>query len=276
MISALDLAGHLHASEWVVIDCRYSLQNHDQGRHAYLQEHIPGAVYADLENDLSGTIDPGKTGRHPLPNLPEIVERFSRWGIDETVQVVVYDDQGGSVAARLWWLLNWLGHETVAVLDGGWQQWVAAGYQVEYEVPIRERKKFLARINREYTMETEQIAEVVGNQNWLLVDARVAHRFFGINETIDPVAGHIPSAVSIPYDMNLTETGMMKSPADLRQIYQKTVEKLTVSHIVMYCGSGVTAAFNILAMRHAGLGMCKLYPGSWSEWITDPTRPIAK
>lgn len=276
IISVSDLQEQYNSGDWVIIDCRFSLENSSYGYYAYQNGHIPGAIFADLEKDLTGEIIPGVTGRHPLPQIPVLTTRLSEWGIDESVQVVVYDDKSGAFAARLWWLLHWLGHESVAVLDGGWQEWLKSGLPVQHNVKQNTSKRFSVHHKAGLTMETEQILQIINDREWLLVDARTSERYLGENEPIDPVAGHIPSAISIPYGLNLTEDGVYKKQSELRKMYVSMVDEHPSGKIIMYCGSGITAAMNVLAMKHAGLGMSRLYPGSWSEWITDQNRPVAK
>lgn len=275
LIAADVLAAHLDDPDWAVVDCRFSLQEPERGRRAYQAGHIPGAVYAHLDEDLSGPVIPGRTGRHPLP-APEIfAARLGRWGIGHTTQVVAYDDAGGAYAARLWWMLRWLGHEAAAVLDGGWQAWVAAGFPQRAGTETRSPAVFTVRLRPERVATAADVMVRRLDPDWRVLDARGADRFRGENETIDPVAGHIPGAVSAPYADNLTPDGHFRDVESLRRRYQALLGDVPATRAICYCGSGVTAAHDVLAMLHAGLGEGLLYPGSWSEWITDPTRPIA-
>lgn len=274
IISATDLASRVVSCGWVLIDCRFSLKDVDKGRNAYLASHIPGAVYAHLDDDLSGPVIKGRTGRHPLPSVAEFVNTLSAWGIEAGVQVVAYDDTGGSIAARLWWMLRWLGHEDITVLDGGWQAWTSAEYPVRSGAESRSRKEFEARPRPELVADAVEVERIRNDDSYVLCDCRGADRFRGENETMDPVAGHIPGAISLPYAGNLSEDNTFRPAAELRQRFEKSLGGTPSENVVLYCGSGVTAAHNVLAMAYAGLGDARLYPGSWSEWITDPGRPV--
>ncbi|MCS7039120.1 MAG: sulfurtransferase [Anaerolineae bacterium] len=275
LVSPDVLAAHLDDPDWAVVDCRFSLQDTGYGRRAYQAGHIPGAVYAHLDEDLSGPVIPGRTGRHPLPEPEVFTARLERWGIGNTTQVVAYDDAGGAYAARLWWMLRWLGHEAVAVLDGGWPAWVAAGLPQHGGTETRPPAVFTARPRPERVATAAEVLARRLDPDWRVLDARGADRFRGENETIDPVAGHIPGAVSAPYADNLTPDGRFRDAESLRRRYRALLGDVPAARAICYCGSGVTAAHDLLAMFHAGLGEGLLYPGSWSEWITDPTRPIA-
>ena len=275
IISTGELQDHLGAENWAVADCRFSLQDPEQGRREYHRGHIPAAFYVDLDQDLSGEIIPGKTGRHPLPEPADFAETVSLWGIDEQVQVVAYDDRGGAIAARLWWMLRWLGHEQVAVLDGGWRQWVKEGRPVESEMVPRKPRTFHPEPDHSRWVDANFVARVLYNPRYRMVDARDAARYRGEEEPMDPEAGHIPGAVSRPYLENLDEDGRFRSRDELRDRFQNLFAEHEPAELIMYCGSGVTSVHNIIAALIAGYGEPKLYPGSWSEWITDPDRPRA-
>jgi len=275
LISVDDLAPHVGDASWAIVDCRYRLLDLGFGRAAYAESHIPQAVFADIGEDLSGPVVPGKTGRHPLPDVGVLSAKLSAWGVDRTVQVVAYDDSGGSMAARLWWLLRWLDHDAVAVLDGGWPLWQARGFPVCSGVERRQPRWFVARERPELVLSTEQVDGIRMAAGYRVLDARNADRFRGENETIDPVAGRIPGAVSAPYADNLEADGRFKSKEELRRRYLALLDGVPADRAGCYCGSGVTAAHDVLAMAHAGLGEARLYAGSWSEWITDPARPVA-
>ena len=275
LISAEELLAHLHNPDWVVIDCRFSLQEVDKGREDYLDGHIPGAIYADLDTDLSGTVIPGKTSRHPFPPLDRVVALFSSWGIDEKVQVVVHDFKGGGIAARLWWMLRWLGHEKVAILDGGWGNWKDKNYPGSVLAPDREARQFIPRKQEGWTMDVDEVKKIKGDPEYRLVDSRNYERYIGQEEPIDPVAGHIPGAINLPFMDNVDENGFLRSPDILRPRFEKALGEVSADHTVFYCGSGVTSCHNIFVMDHLGLGMARLYPGSWSEWIVDPNREVA-
>lgn len=276
LITVDQLARKLGDRDWAVVDCRYRLADPGLGRAAYAASHVAGAVFADVLDHLSGPVVPGKTGRHPLPEVGAMVARLSRWGIDGAVQVVAYDDSGGSMAARLWWLLRWLGHEAVAVLDGGLPHWEARGLPVRGEVEARPARRFVARERTDMVLGAERVDQVRANAAWRVLDARNSDRFRGKNETVDPVAGHIPGARSAPYAENLEPDGRFKSKQELRRRYLDLLAGVPTSRAVCYCGSGVTAAHDVLAMAYAGLGDAGLYAGSWSEWIVDPRRPVSR
>ncbi|OGO29748.1 MAG: 3-mercaptopyruvate sulfurtransferase [Chloroflexi bacterium RBG_16_54_18] len=276
LIPATDLFSRLRDPEVRIFDCRFSLAAPDLKMQEYLQAHIPGSLYAHLERDLSGPVIPGKTGRHPLPEMDRLTDFFGKNGIDEGVQVVAYDDTGGAIAsARLWWLLRWLGHEAVAVLDGGWQTWLEAGYPVSSGHESSSTSKFIPKPRPELIADAQEVWRISVQPAANLFDARSADRFRGENENIDPVAGHIPGARNVPYHNNLDETGRFRSRDRLRRQYLDLISATGSQQVVFYCGSGVTACHDLLAYYHAGLGEARLYPGSWSEWITSDLRPAA-
>lgn len=277
LISAKDLVTHLDDPDWVVIDARFSLAQ-PMLRHAeYLQAHIPGAVYAHLNRDLSGAIIPGVTGRHPLPPPEVAAGFFAKCGLGPGVQVVTYDDMGGALAAgRAWWMLRWLGHESAAVLDGGWQEWQRQGYPVGSGEERKTPRQFPLHLHPEWVAEADEVDMIRLDPAYRLIDARSAERYHGVNETIDRVAGHIPGAYSAPYMDNLRPDGLFRSPQELHDHYLALLGETPVQNTIFYCGSGVTAVHNTLAMMIAGLGEGRLYAGSWSEWITDPRRTITQ
>ncbi len=275
LISTLELDDHLDDPDWVIIDCRHQLKDTEYGRRAYAQAHIARAIFTDLKNDLSGPIIPGQTGRHPLPTVESEVQKFSAWGIDPKTQVVAYDDVGGALAAaRLWWLLRWLGHDRVAVLDGGWTKWQAEGRRTRSGTEDRSTRVFTPHVRSEFLLTADDVLRSIGEPDFRLLDTRSADRFRGENEIIDPIAGHIPGAISAPYSQNLDRGSVFKSKEELRAHYASLLGDVSAERSAIYCGSGVTAAHTVLAIMHAGLGDAKLYAGSWSEWITDPDRPI--
>ena len=275
LISAADLAANLDDPHWAILDCRFSLADTEQGRRSYQASHIPGAVYAHMDEDLSGPVVRGKTGRHPLPEPDAMAAKFSAWGIDGLVQVVAYDDSGGAMAARLWWLLRWLGHSTVAVLDGGWPLWQAAGLPVTADTPHKTPQVFAPRERGALVAHAGELLQGLHTPGQALFDSRSADRYRGENETIDPVAGHIPGAVSAPYAENLQADGRFRPVEELRARFAALLGDSPAHEAIFYCGSGVTAAHNVLGVAHAGLGDARLYADSWSEWITDPGRPTA-
>jgi thiosulfate/3-mercaptopyruvate sulfurtransferase len=276
LIEPQDLFSHLGDPDWAVIDCRFSLAEPGWGRENYLNAHIPGAVYAHLDEDLCGPILPGVTGRHPLPTIAKAARVLSEWGIDARVQVVAYDDAGGAMAAaRLWWMLQWLGHSQAAVLNGGWQRWLAEGLPVQSGTEVRPPRNFQPNPRPELVVDAREIETDGKEKQMQILDVRTGERFRGENEPIDPVAGHIPGAISAPYQENLDAGGRFLPPEALHARFQRLIGDLPPGQVVFYCGSGVTAAQSVLALAYAGLGEARLYAGSWSEWITDPERPVA-
>ena len=274
------LAAELANPQWAVIDCRFDLQQPEWGRAAWAQNHIPHALYADLDRDLSGARGPA-TGRHPLPAPQALAATFSRWGIDAGVQVIAYDQGPGMYAARLWWLLRWLGHEAVAVLNGGLAGWQRAGLPLSGESSARPARAFVARVHPGMTASASQVAAALqsgalASGAMLLVDARGADRFGGENETLDTVAGHIPGARNHPFTGNQGADGRFLDAAQLQARWQATLAGGAAGEVVAMCGSGVTACHNLLALEVAGLPGARLYGGSWSEWITDPAHPVAR
>lgn len=274
LIDVAALAARLDDPTIRIFDCRFSLTDPRAGRAAYLAGHIPGALHADVDEHLSGPRVPGVTGRHPLPARDAFIEQVEAWGVSPMHQVVAYDDSGGAFAARLWWMLRWIGHSAVAVLDGGWRAWVDGGYPITTEIPSpppRTRTDYASRrpLTRLVT------ADEIDPSAQTLLDARDPARFRGEVEPIDPIAGHIPGARCAASSENLDERGLFKSRDALRRRFDAILAGAGGKDIVCYCGSGITAAHNILALRHAGFDEAALYAGSWSEWINDPQRGIA-
>ena len=276
LVDTATLARHLDDPAWVVLDCRFSLADPDAGARAFAASRIPGARHADLERDLSAAVTPGVTGRHPLPDPDTLAARLAALGVSRHSQIVAYDDTVGALAARLWWLAQRLGHEACAVLDGGFATWLADGLPLETAAPSG------AGAAGDLRAGTPRVASVdidaVAGGGLLLLDAREPARFAGEHEPIDPVAGHIPGARNHPFTANVDAAGRFLSPAALRERFAASLGTDLVAEgdapppdprpLVHYCGSGVTAAHNVLAMRHAGLDPGALYAGSFSEWIT--------
>jgi thiosulfate/3-mercaptopyruvate sulfurtransferase len=271
LISTETLLAHL--GEWAVVDCRFDLANEAWGREQYAAAHVPGAVYASLNDDLSGPRT-GSNGRHPMPSDDAIVAALERLGIGNGTQVVAYDQDAGSYASRLWWLLRYAGHAAVAVLDGGFAKWMAEGRQVTSGQETRAHAAFRPSFKRSLVLTLDEVQRRRADGRTLLVDARAAERFEGRSETIDKVAGHIPGARNRFFKNNLAPDGTMLDAAALRTAFGSVLEGRDPTETVMYCGSGVTACHNLLAMAHAGLDGSALYTGSWSEWSSDPSRPI--
>lgn len=274
LIPPSELAANLTDPNWAVVDCRFSLEDSDAGRNEYETAHIPGAVYAHLNQDLCGEIIPGKTGRHPLPDPDDFALTLGRWGIGADTQVVGYDDAGGAFAARLWWMLHWLGHDGVALLDGSWTRWKKLNLPVSKGIEARQERTFIPKVNWNMVANLGEVDLARSSPHALVIDCRSNERFRGENETIDPVAGRIPGAVCFPYEDNLNDEGLFLSKHELRLRFDATLGDIPAEDSIFYCGSGVSAALNILAMAEAGLPMGRLYAGSWSEWITDPQRPV--
>ena len=274
LVTTEELAKHLDDPLWVVFDTRHELGDHAKGRKAYEAGHIPGAYFMDTENDLAGP-KTGKNGRHPLPDLDEFAAKMNRCGVAPGVQVVVYDDLGGNFAVRLWWMLSWMGHDQVALLDGGFPLWQKEGRPLTTEVPPPRPGRFVPRPHLGDVVDAAYVDRFREDPSIPLVDARNAERFAGLNETIDPVAGHIPGAINRFWQKNLLPDGRFKKPDQLRAEYSDLLGGTAPEGTVHMCGSGVTACHNMFAMALAGLPPGRLYAGSWSEWIADPSRPIA-
>lgn len=272
LISTDALAGHVDDG-WAIVDCRYDLRSTDWGAGQYREAHIPGAVYASLSHDLSAAPS-GSNGRHPLPAPDAMTATFGRLGIAPGTQVVAYDQDVGSWASRLWWMLRYMGHDAVAVLDGGWGKWQREGRPSRSGEETRPAAPFTGRPRPDMRVDIADVERAVDLRSGLLIDARAPDRFAGENETVDKKGGHIPGAVNHYFRTNLTEAGTMASAEALRQRYETLLGRRTPDETVMYCGSGVTACHNLLAMEHAGLRGTKLYVGSWSEWSSDPARPF--
>jgi thiosulfate/3-mercaptopyruvate sulfurtransferase len=274
LVDPATLHAHLADPSWVVLDARFDLTAPARGATQYGEGHIPGARFVSLEEDLSGP-KTGGTGRHPLPDPSTAAATFGRLGIGPDTQVVVYDADTGAFAARAWWMLRWLGHQAVAVLDGGLAAWTRAGLPVSAEVERWAPSTFTPRVNATARVAAAEVLPHVEQPGHLLVDARAADRFRGQNETLDPVAGHIPGAINRFFQANLTAEKTFKTPAALRDEWTALIGGANPGDVVMYCGSGVTACHNLLALEHAGLPGARLFAGSWSEWCADPSRPVA-
>lgn len=276
LISAADLSRHVADANWVVLDCRHDLANPEAGANAYAAGHIPGAQFADLDHDLSDKSpapDGTFRGRHPLPERNAFVDTLRRWGVSHGSQVIAYDAQGGMFAARLWWMLRWVGHEAVAVLDGGLQAWQALGLPLSTTATTRPRGNAEPHYPLATMVNVDDVLANLANPVRVVIDARAPDRFRGENETIDPVGGHIPGAKNRFFKDNLQAYGYFKPAAQLREEFSALT--IVPESSIMQCGSGVSACHNLLAMEVAGLPGAALYPGSWSEWCADPKRPVA-
>jgi thiosulfate/3-mercaptopyruvate sulfurtransferase len=266
-------------SRLVLLDCRFDLAAPGAGRQAYEAGHIPGARYADLNQDLSAPVG-AASGRHPLPSPDMLAKRFAALGIDRDAQVIVYDAANGSFAARAWWLLRWVGLSRVAVLDGGFKAWVAQGGALEAGEPkLRPSggaRPFTLAVDTSAVATAADVLQALQDPARLLVDARTPERYAGTVEPIDSVAGHIPGAVNHPFSNNLGPEGRFLPPPELQRRWRERLAGVAPDNVILMCGSGVTACHNLIAMELAGLPGAKLYAGSWSEWIRDPARPVAK
>jgi thiosulfate/3-mercaptopyruvate sulfurtransferase len=275
LVEPAELAAHLSDPRWITVDCRFDLADPAAGARLYAAGHIPGARYAHLDHDLSGPVT-ATTGRHPLPDPERLARRLGEWGVDGSSQVVAYDEANGALAARLWWLLRWLGHGRVAVLNGGLRAWRAAGYPLSDEPPVATPGVFTPHVDPSMFLEVDAVARGVASRDITLVDARPADRFAGRNETLDPVAGHVPGAHNHPFARNVDSGGRFLSAEQLREAWRPTLAGAAGDRVVSMCGSGVTACHNLLALELAGVRGARLFPGSWSEWIRDPARPVAR
>ena len=275
LVDAATLAKALGDDGVRIVDARYSLSDPALRREGYLQSHLPGAVYADLDQDLSDLGKPG-LGRHPLPDEAVFARKLGEWGITPEHQVVVYDAGDGSMAAaRFWWLLKLLGHDRVAVLDGGLPAWRALGLPESSEAgAVTRAAAYPARFDSAAIVDAGEVQSRLGEQGWLW-DARAAERFRGEVEPLDPIAGHVPGALNRPLSLNLHE-GRFKLATQLREELEPLLAGREPSEIMVMCGSGVTACHLLLALEHAGLHGARVYAGSWSGWISDPSRPIAR
>jgi thiosulfate/3-mercaptopyruvate sulfurtransferase len=274
LVTAEELATHVGDPGWRIFDCRHDLQNTEYGALAYAKGHIPGALHLHLDRDLSGA-KTGGNGRHPLPEAAAFAVRMGDCGVGAETRVVAYDNEGGIFAARLWWMLRWLGHDKVALLDGGLPGWRRAKQPLVTEVPVFPPAVFPVR-TRPLAVDAGYVVARLQSPALLLVDARAPERFSGEEETLDPVGGHIPGAVNRFYFDNLDDAGCYFKPAgELRAEFEQLLAGRNPATVVQQCGSGVTACHNLLAMEIAGLTGSRLYPGSWSEWCADPARPIA-
>ncbi|KGS02282.1 rhodanese-like domain protein [Burkholderia pseudomallei MSHR5608] len=276
LISADNLAERLAAAPGsvLVFDCRFDLADTDLGEQAYAAGHIPGAHYLHLDRDLSGA-KTGTNGRHPLPARDALVDTLKAHGLRQNQQIVAYDAQGGMYAARLWWLLRWLGHDSVAVLDGGLQAWQSEGHAVSQDTPPKSMGDFRAGAPLATVVDAQTVLANLATKDRLVIDARAADRYRGENETIDRVGGHIPGALNRFFKDNLTADGRFKSGHELREAFSPLLGATEPKKVILQCGSGVTACHNALAMEIAGLHDPALYAGSWSEWSADPSRPVA-
>ncbi len=266
------LREHLHDDHIVVVDCRFPLGNMKEGREQYLIEHISGAFYLDLEQDLSGQKG-AHGGRHPLPNIDKFSHTLGNIGITNNSKVIAYDEQGEAMASRLWWLLKYLGHEEVYVLDGSFSQWKEQGYSVSSEIPKTDAIVFTQRVQNDMMVSMEEVQQRLDHPNTIFIDSREEIRYRGESEPIDRVAGHIPGAINFFWKDSMNEDGKAKSAEELKNHFRNVDAH---KEVIVYCGSGVTACPNVLALKEAGYTNVKLYVGSWSDWSSYPDNPIGR
>lgn len=274
-VDCATLAEHLDDPSWRIIDCRHQLSDPAAGIAAYAEGHLPGAFFLHLDRDLSGP-KTGHNGRHPLPDPRCLADTLGKLGISSSVQVVAYDDAGGMIAGRLWWLLRWLGHDRVAVLDGGIDRWLIEKRPLSRVEPSASTADFAVAVRENMLVHTRDLLTDEARRAYCLVDARSPDRFRGENETLDPVGGHIPGARNRFFRDNLDADGCFRSPAELRGDFLALLAGTDPQQVVMSCGSGVSACHNLLALEIAGLPGARLYAGSWSEWCSDPARPVER
>lgn len=275
LISTKELAANLNDPNWVIVDCRFDLMDKEWGEEEYAQLHIPGAVFAHQERDLCSPVTP-KTGRHPLPEPVAFIETLQRLGINNANQVVVYDSTGGGMAARLWFLLKYYGHNAVALLDGGLPAWLSENRSTNEGIETRKPGTFTGKPKTEMVVTTDEVKVIRETKGCALIDSRAPERYRGEVEPIDTVAGRIPGALNRFYSDNLDASGRFKSPQMLKETFLQVLGDIKPENAVVYCGSGTTACHNLLAFAYADLPLPKIYIGSWSEWIRDPSNPVAK
>lgn len=274
LISATNLQQNLDNPDWVIVDCRFSLACTDAGRVAYRHGHIPNARYAHINKDLSSEIK-SYTGRHPLPDFSLLAKKLGDWGINNNTQIVVYDDAGGAFAGRLWWLLRCLGHDKCAVLNGGIKHWQKLKFPVTTILPRIKAGIFRPYLNTNLWLNAPQLENALAQKKICLIDARTPERYRGEQEPIDPKAGHIPYAINRPLQSNLGADGLFLPAEVLHSQFRLLTGATAPKQVVHYCGSGITACHNLLAMEYSGLKDSRLYAGSWSDWIVNKNRLIA-
>jgi thiosulfate/3-mercaptopyruvate sulfurtransferase len=274
LVSCEQLAAHLNDPDWRIVDCRHQLSDVGYGQRVYAEGHLPGAFFMHLDRDLSGAMS-GCNGRHPLPDPQVLAAKFGAIGISSRTQVVVYDDAEGMVSGRLWWMLRWLGHDNVAVLDGGFNRWVKEGRPLTRDIPVVLPTVFEVE-QRDWVVTADDVLANIASPELVVVDARGPDRFRGENETIDPVGGHIPGARNRFFRDNLDADGRFRPAAELRREFLELFAGTPPDKTVMQCGSGVSACHNLIALELAGLTGARLYAGSWSEWCSDSARPVEK
>ena len=275
IISADNLMKNINNNDFIIFDCRCDISDSSYGVNAYNEGHIENSIFVDVDHDLASE-KTANSGRHPLPDPQLLSEKLSQWGMTNNKQAIVYDDAGGAFASRMWWILKWLGHTNVAVLDGALGAWMSNGGKLSTKPTIFERHVFNPSIKNDMHVSIKDVEEAQYKMSKLILDARSKERYLGIKDEVDPIAGHIPGAISHPLGKNLDKNGHFRSPEELRLNFNKLIGDTASSDIISMCGSGITACHNILALEISGIKGVPLYVGSWSEWITDKSRPIAK
>ena len=273
VISVNDLKNNINNKDFLIFDSRCDIKDSGYGIDSYTEGHIENAIFIDVDTDLASEKRPG-TGRHPLPDVDTFSNKLCHWGMNNNKQVVVYDDAGGAFAARMWWMLRWLGHEAVAVLDGGLNSWVKDGNKLVTTPTVFEKSYFEPNIQENMIATVKDVEEAQFKMNTIILDARSKERYEGLNDPIDPIAGHVPGAISHPLGTNLDRTAKFRTKEDLKHNFSKIANDMVDREIISMCGSGITACHNILALEICGVRNVKLYVGSWSEWITDSNRNI--
>ena len=273
IISDSDLRNNIDNKGFIIFDTRCDIKDRGYGIDSYTEGHIENSIFVDVDTDLASEKQAG-TGRHPLPQVEVFCEKLSHWGMDNNKQVVVYDDAGGAFAARLWWMMKWLGHDNVAVLNGGLNSWVKNGNKLVTSPTLFEKSYFEPSVRPDMVASLCDVENAQYGMNIILLDARSKERYEGIKDPVDPIAGHVPGAISHPLGTNLDRTGKFKTKEELKHNFDKISSELKEKDIISMCGSGITACHNILALEISGIKDVKLYVGSWSEWITDPNRTV--
>ena len=276
LISSDELADQLSTRDCIIVDCRFDLMRPLAGREAYARGHIPGAYYAHLDDDLAAAANASAGGRHPLPDPEVFAALLGQWGLTDDTLLIAYDASAGAIAARLWWLVRWMGHRRVAVLDGGWPAWQRAGLPIDTDTPEFASTSFVGQPGSMPVVDADGVAAGLAAGTLLLIDARARPRFAGLEEPLDPVAGHIPGAMNLPFSDNLATDGLFRSAGELAQMYTELMRNQPAAGTACMCGSGVTACHTLLAMEAAGISRTALYAGSWSDWISAPRRPVAR
>ncbi|TAG84051.1 MAG: sulfurtransferase [Burkholderiales bacterium] len=274
LISTAQLALEIDTPTCVVVDTRHELANPQWGREAYSNGHLPGAIFFSIDHDLAAEKN-GKNGRHPLPAPDAFAHTLGQKGIDRTSKIVIYDQGSAMYAGRLWWMLRWMGHDEVYVLDGGYARWTQEARSVDTVIPTRAQREYVGRAQESMRVNMIELRKALTAPESRIIDARAPERFRGEVEPIDPVAGHIPGAINRPFTQNLRD-GVFKPATELRAEFEAILASRSPQQVIHQCGSGVSALANMLAMEHAGLSGSRLYPGSWSEWCTHPENPIAR